>query len=750
MTKKNPWSKLLYIILSISIFFSSNIVYAEQPLYGDIDGDKVITANDAAVFLNYLDKKIDFTSDQLVRANINGGIFDGNVAKMILNRVLDKNYKFNIPTTTETTTELTTREVTTETTTKESVEGKLSVNGTKLVDESGRTVTLKGYSTNGAWNTNFNNSYTMGKLKENGFDLFRLDMYVNTYEQNPDYAYNIAVNAIDAAKENGLYTAITWHFNYGDTTALPSYSQSKATAFFSKLSEKYGNDPYIIYEICSTQNRVDWSAIKNYADSIIPAIRANAPDALIAVGTPNWNQNIDEASALNYDNVMYTFQLSAATHKFNDYKYRVEAAKNKGLAVFVSQIKSTDDADNSNNFEEAKKWLDYFDENNISWCAFSLGAESENKKSYSFGSDTSSYSWTDSNLSSSGKFFFNRAKGITEIEEETYSQVESETEITTSAPVIENGVSHHGQLHVDKDKLCLVDENSEVTVLRGMSSHGLGFEDWKYAEYATLPSIKTTRENGANIFRVAMYTQSYNGYLTNDTARAIYKQKVYDAINAAISLDIYVLVDWHILDDGSPSHTTEESKAFFNEVSSKYANNPAVLYEICNEPNNSNWDNDIKPYAESVIPVIRNNSPNAIIIVGTNTWSQDVDEASRNKINDDNVMYTLHFYAGEHPLSNFKSKIETALANKAPIFVTEWGTTMASGNGGVFADNTYEWLNYLDEHNISWCNWSLSNKNESSAALKPSTETGNPNWSINDLSESGKLVFDYLKSNPGK
>ena len=164
MTKKNPWSKLLYIILSISIFFSSNIVYAEQPLYGDIDGDKVITANDAAVFLNYLDKKIDFTSDQLVRANINGGIFDGNVAKMILNRVLDKNYKFNIPTTTETTTELTTREVTTETTTKESVEGKLSVNGTKLVDESGRTVTLKGYSTNGAWNTNFNNTYTMGKL----------------------------------------------------------------------------------------------------------------------------------------------------------------------------------------------------------------------------------------------------------------------------------------------------------------------------------------------------------------------------------------------------------------------------------------------------------------------------------------------------------------------------------------------------------------------------------------------------------
>lgn len=74
-----------------------------------------------------------------------------------------------------------------------------------------------------------------------------------------------------------------------------------------------------------------------------------------------------------------------------------------------------------------------------------------------------------------------------------------------------------------------------------------------------------------------------------------------------------------------------------------------VLYEICNEPNSGcSWE-DIKTYANEVIPVIRENAPEAVILVGTPTWSQKIEKPQNDPITGyDNIMYTLHFYAATH------------------------------------------------------------------------------------------------------
>lgn len=56
-----------------------------------------------------------------------------------------------------------------------------------------------------------------------------------------------------------------------------------------------------------------------------------------------------------------------------------------------------------------------------------------------------------------------------------------------------------------------------------------------------------------------------------------------------------------------------------------------------------NWKRDIKPYAEEVISVIRKHDPDNLIIVGTGTWSQDVNDAADDQLKDANVMYALHF-----------------------------------------------------------------------------------------------------------
>lgn len=234
-----------------------------------------------------------------------------------------------------------------------------------------------------------------------------------------------------------------------------------------------------------------------------------------------------------------------------------------------------------------------------------------------------------------------------------------------------------------------------------------------------------------------MYT-SENGYIENRSL----KDKVIEIVDTAIKLDMYVIIDWHILKDNDPMIYKEEAKSFFNEISSKYKNYPNVIYEICNEPNgNVTWENNIKPYAEEVIDVIRQNSKNSIIIVGTGTWSQDVDKAAENPIDDKGVMYAFHFYAGTHK-EDLRQRVKEAL-NKIPIFVSEWGVSDASGTGGVYLEEAQRWIDFMNENNLSWANWSLSDKDESSALLLPNA----PSTKIIDsyLSESGKYVKRIIK-----
>ncbi len=295
---------------------------------------------------------------------------------------------------------------------------------------------------------------------------------------------------------------------------------------------------------------------------------------------------------------------------------------------------------------------------------------------------------------------------------------------------IPNGVAHNGALKVNG--IHLMNAVGQPIRLTGMSTYGMQWQP----QFAGEGPVRTTRNYGANLLRVAMYTDE-DGYIANPERVSA---DVFRAVDTAITLDMYVIIDWHILHDNNPQQYKEEAKAFFAQAARRYGNNPAVLYEICNEPNgNVTWESDVKPYAEEVIPVIRAYAPDSVVLVGSGTWSQDVDLAAQSPLSFPNVMYTCHFYAGTHG-DGLRKKIDTALAKGAPVFVSEWGTTQADGNGGVFLQKSEEWLRFLDERGISWVNWSLGDKDESSAALKPGASPEG-NWSDAELSESGRFVF---------
>ncbi len=179
-------------------------------------------------------------------------------------------------------------------------------------------------------------------------------------------------------------------------------------------------------------------------------------------------------------------------------------------------------------------------------------------------------------------------------------------------------------------------------------------------------------------------------------------------------------------------------------MAQRYGDKPNVIYEIYNEPTNAGWSSMIKPYSEAVIAEIRKHDPDNIIVCGTPNWSQRVDEAAFDPITKfENIAYSLHFYAGTHKQS-LRNIATTALNKGIALFVTEFGTCDASGNGNFDPAETQIWWQFLDENKISWCNWSVADKDETASVIKPGSSV-NGGWSVSNLTASGALVRSELR-----
>jgi endoglucanase len=329
------------------------------------------------------------------------------------------------------------------------------------------------------------------------------------------------------------------------------------------------------------------------------------------------------------------------------------------------------------------------------------------------------------------------------------------TPVSTTAPP----PAKYGRLQVIGTHLCGGD--GQPVQLAGMSTMGL---QW-FGEVVNAKAFTAlARDWNADVVRLAFYV-SEGGYGIHPEL----KQLVWKGLDLAIANGIYAIVDWHVLSPGDPNASEYDgAQAFFDELSRKYAKVPNILYEIMNEPNGGvTWAADLKPYAEKTIATIRANDPDGVILIGSGTWSQDVDDAAANPLQGKNLMYTFHFYAGSHGEA-LRNKVQKAIDRGAAVFCTEWGTSEATGSGGPYLPQAEEWLTFLDRNRISWTNWSLCDKSESSAALKslgdamkegnaklvdresllvPETmgPDGFPIWAPDELSTSGAFVRAQLR-----
>ncbi|MGX5688766.1 glycoside hydrolase family 5 protein [Arcticibacter tournemirensis] len=300
---------------------------------------------------------------------------------------------------------------------------------------------------------------------------------------------------------------------------------------------------------------------------------------------------------------------------------------------------------------------------------------------------------------------------------------------------LQNAVELHGCLKVSNGKV--VDKANVPPQLRGIS---FSWSIWRGEKYYNPKVLNWLVDDfGVNIVRLSMAVQPAGGYLQNPQRQ---KALVIPLIDQAIKKGIYVIVDWH--DHNAELHK-EEAIDFFEDIAIRYAGVPNILYEIWNEPERQSW-RVIKHYAVDVISAIRKYDPKNLIVVGSPQWDQDIDIAAADPITGfENIAYSFHFYASDiHHQEGLRKKAEEAISKKLPLIVTEWGVGEANGDGRFDLEKTKKWLDWVESNQLSWINWNITDKDETTALLKPGASKYGQ-WSMSELTEAGLFIRSKLR-----
>ena len=341
-----------------------------------------------------------------------------------------------------------------------------------------------------------------------------------------------------------------------------------------------------------------------------------------------------------------------------------------------------------------------------------------------------------------------------------FAAVSSFASASTATPKKVGPVSYYGALHTSGSKIIGAKNNQQV-MLRGVS---LFWADSTGIPYYNPTVISWVVDNlKIDVFRYAMgieYYDSNGGTKNNIDDSFAYKKSpethlslIDKMVQTAIENDVYIIIDWH----SYRAHLeTTIANEFFKTISEKYKDVPNVIYEIYAEPvsgSGGDWT-AIKSYANTICPAIRANTQN-LIIVGTPNWSQHPEQGARDPVNSTNIAYSMHFYAATHSKNSYGGNVTSALNAGYPVFISDWGTTNADGDGEPNASATSEWTSFMDQNYISNCNSSLRQQTSEAdgGGQKSAIFAGNKALTTAaaldaaTLTNSGNIVKSYLTKN---
>ena len=261
---------------------------------------------------------------------------------------------------------------------KQSTLPRLKVSGTKIVDSNNKRVILKGFccGTSTRITTDWPNWYTdqtFKTIKSWGVNVFRITFKPDQYVEHPEYM-DLLYGYIDMCVDNNLYVLVSW---MGNKDYL-NYS-AQAASFFDSMSKRYSNCNNIIYEVCNEPFHSSWPSIRAYADSMINVIRANSPNAVIAVPMPYHILDSDDYmdsvinNPLNYKNIIYTYHMYVGSSLHNSTLDSIDKVLNNNYPVLISEWGATESNGRDGFYKDkALTWLNFLDSRKIGWINFNL------------------------------------------------------------------------------------------------------------------------------------------------------------------------------------------------------------------------------------------------------------------------------------------------------------------------------------------------------------------------------------------
>ena len=263
-------------------------------------------------------------------------------------------------------------------------------------------------------------------------------------------------------------------------------------------------------------------------------------------------------------------------------------------------------------------------------------------------------------------------------------------------------------------------ESGETLVFRGVNirdPHNLAEDgNWTRAHF------QEARDWGANVIRLPIHPRSWRA-----RGEESYLELLDQAVVWANELDLYLILDWHSIGNLKKEKfqskgyitTLEETHAFWNTVSARYADQPAVaMYELYNEPvageerfGRCTWK-EWKAMNETMIDIIRSNHSKSVILVAGFNWAYDLVPVKDHPIDAEGIAYVSHPYPQkrEIPWEPQWEEDWGFVAETYPVILTEIGFALPEEKGvhiPVEGDEVYgnALVEYSAERGISWVVW---------------------------------------------
>jgi hypothetical protein len=249
------------------------------------------------------------------------------------------------------------------------------------------------------------------------------------------------------------------------------------------------------------------------------------------------------------------------------------------------------------------------------------------------------------------------------------------------------------ELHVSGNQILLPD--NKPIWLQGLCLDSL---EWSMGDHILWSIHVAIDEWHSNVIRLPVHQTFWFGHGKNQppNGQDAYRKTVDDAVKLCAAKGAYLVLDLHGF--GAP---TAEDLAFWKDAAERYKNNPAVLFELFNEPHGISWDlwrdggsiqadqkknHDVNPTEnnqkmttdeaigmQAIVDAVRATGAKNIIVSGGLDWSYDLTGILNGYALKDQggngIIYVAHIYPWK---KGWQEKFLT-VAEKYPIIVTEIG-----------------------------------------------------------------------------